>query len=320
MLIVRSPLRISLFGGGTDIDPFLTEYGGEVVSLTIAKYIYITIHPLIESSSIMLKYSKNEIVNDPLVIEHPVFREALKLYNLNSVDISVSSDIAAGTGLGSSSSFTVGLIHTLRAYMNMPVEKVSLAREACKIEIDLLGEPIGVQDQHACAIGGLNHFIFRGRSSVEIKPLFVTDQISNIFHRHCLLVRIPGSRSASQLLKGQNKSHNLHHLNKLKNFVGLGLEALHDSPERFGKVLDESWSVKKKLSSQISNSYVDGIYDDLISLGFFGGKLLGAGNSGYLLMVGPAKIVSKLKENNQVKTMSVELDSEGSKIIYTTNL
>ena len=318
MLIVRSPLRISLFGGGTDIDPFLSEYGSEVLSFTIRKYVYLTIHPLIESQKIMLKYSRNEIVDYPSDIQHPVFREALSLYGLRSIDISVSSDIAAGTGLGSSSSFTVGLLHLIRAYRNLSIEKVSLAQEACKIEIDLLGEPIGVQDQYACSVGGLNKYVFTGRHSVEISPIFVTQRIHNILTRNSVLVRVPGTRSASQLLTVQRNTLNIEYLKKLRDYVSEGLEAIQDSPNRLGEVMHESWNIKKLLSPHISNSSLDNLYEGLTKIGFFGGKLLGAGSSGYLFMVGPEDLVLKFKSSNPTSTLDIKLDSEGSKVIYNS--
>ena len=320
MIIVRTPLRISLFGGGTDMNPFMTFYGGKVLSLAIDKYIYLSAHPLVESSDILLKYTINERVNDPSKIQHRVFRYIAHKYNLEGIDIAVSSDIAAGTGLGSSSAFTVGVINLLERYENRSPSKRFLANMACEIEIDNLNEPIGLQDQFASAFGGINIFHFNSRNDVLVQPIFPEESMIKMIKENFLLVRIKGTRSASELLVKQQalmgEDITIRRLEEMKSMVDKGLKAFMESPEALGKLLAASWDIKRKLSADVTNSYVDSIYNALIQYGFYGGKLLGAGGSGYLLMVGPSSIVKNLHESEKYLTLRVNLDTEGSRLIY----
>jgi D-glycero-alpha-D-manno-heptose-7-phosphate kinase len=322
MIIIRAPLRISLFGGGTDMDPFMTTHGGKVLSFAIDKYVYLSAHPLVESSDILLKYSINERVSDPIDIKHRVFRYIAQEYKLKGIDIAVSSDIAAGTGLGSSSAFTVGLINLLEAYESRSPSKRFLANKACEIEIDHLSEPIGLQDQFASAFGGINVFQFNSRNDVLVQPIFAEESMIKMVEESFLLVRIRGTRSASELLELQRTSMNesimVKRLEKMKSLVDEGLKAFGESPKVLGELLDESWELKKKLSSDVTNSYVDATYNALVEYGCFGGKLLGAGGSGYLLMVGPSGVIKRLHESEKFSTLAVRLDTDGSRMIYSS--
>jgi D-glycero-alpha-D-manno-heptose-7-phosphate kinase len=322
MIIVRSPLRISLFGGGTDIDPYMSNFGGRVLSLCINKYIYLSAHPLVESNDIMLKYSAHERVQNPLLIQHNVFRVVLEKYAIQSIDIAVSSDIAAGTGLGSSSSFTVGLLHLIETYLGQNPTKHELANNACSVELDYLQEPVGMQDQYAAAFGGVNMFSFNSRNHVEVSPIYVDEKMLKIIDENLILVRIIGSRSASKLLDKQRanmkKKENIETLHEMKHLVDLGIKAWKSSEVELGKLLDETWTLKKRLSSDISNNLVDRLYEHLLQKGFYGGKLLGAGASGYLLMVGSKNLVKELSLSKSFSTLPVQLDDGGSKIIYTS--
>ena len=322
MIIVRSPLRISLFGGGTDIDPYMSKYGGKVLSFTINKYIYLSAHPLVESNDIMLKYSINEKVSSPVEIKHNVFRVVLQNYKIQGIDIAVSSDIAAGTGLGSSSAFTVGVIQLVENYLGRNPSKFDLAVNACKIELDDLGEPIGIQDQHASAYGGINIFNFNSRSDVSVSHIDVEEKMLEIVESNLLLIRVPGNRSASKLLKKQIENieaeKQIDTLNQMKLLVDDGLQAWRSSAADLGEILDKTWKLKKELSSEISNSKVDELYEDLLESGFYGGKLLGAGASGYLLMVGSKNLVKTTISSGDYSTLQVKLDEYGSKVIYTS--
>jgi D-glycero-alpha-D-manno-heptose-7-phosphate kinase len=322
MIIVRTPLRVSLFGGGTDIDPYMTKFGGKVLSCSINKYIYLSIHPLVESQDVMLKYSINERVSKPEQIQHKVFRVVLEEYDLKGIDIAISSDIAAGTGLGSSSAFTVGLIHLVEEYLGKEPSKRYLANKACAVELDMLKEPIGIQDQFAAAFGGINIFEFNSRHDVAVQPIYPEEQMLKILSSNMLLVRVKGERSASALLLKQRSTMHqdevIENLNSIKDLVDYGIEAWKTSAKELGKLLDKGWNSKKKLSSSISNKEIDLIYQKLIGAGFYGGKLLGAGGNGYLLMVGSEAVVAKIHLSKEFSTLTLNLDTNGSHVIYTS--
>ncbi len=322
MIIVRAPLRVSLFGGGTDMNPFMSSHGGKVLSFAIDKYIYLSAHPLVESNDILLKYSINERVSDPAKIQHRVFRYLAHEYELKGIDIAVSSDIAAGTGLGSSSAFTVGVVNLLESYENRIPSKRFLANKACEIEIDHLKEPIGLQDQFASAFGGLNVFNFNSQNNVLVQPIHPEESMEKMIRENFLLVRISGTRSASELLAKQRAKMNddkaIKTLIKMKSLVDQGLEEFAKSPEALGKLLNFSWTLKKELASGVTNFHVDSTYDSFIQNGFYGGKLLGAGGSGYLLMVGPSSVVDNVHSSNKFSTLKVRLDYEGSTMIYNS--
>jgi len=322
VIIVRTPLRVSLFGGGTDIEPYMTRYGGKVLSFTIDKYIYQSAHPLVESNDILLKYSNHEKVSNADEIQHRVFREVLKKYSLQSIDIAVSSDIAAGTGLGSSSAFTVGLLHLVEGYLGFEPSKRSLAALACEYELDFLKEPIGIQDQYASAFGGINVFNFNSRNDVDVNSVYPEEMMLKILKEHVLLFRVPGQRSASNLLRQQisnmEDSRSVEILNLMKSVVEEGLDAWKKSDATLGRLLNYTWRLKSQLSPDISNGYVDQLYDQLLKQGFYGGKLLGAGGSGYLLMVGDPEAVDRFDLSKDFSTIRVYLDQDGSKVIYNS--
>jgi D-glycero-alpha-D-manno-heptose-7-phosphate kinase len=304
------------------MDPFMSSHGGKVLSFAIDKYVYLSAHPLVESNDILLKYSINERVSDPSEIKHRVFRYIAQEYKLKGIDIAVSSDIAAGTGLGSSSAFTVGLINLLESYESRSPSKSFLANKACEIEIDHLSEPIGLQDQFASAFGGINVFQFNSRNDVLVHPIFAEESMIKMIEESFILVRIRGTRSASTLLEQQrtlmSQSIMVKRLEKMKSLVDEGLKAFAESPKALGKLLHDSWEIKKKLSSSVTNSYVDSTYKALIATGCYGGKLLGAGGSGYLLMVGPSSVVKRLHETEVYSTLVVRLDTDGSRVIYNS--
>ena len=316
MLIVRSPLRVSLFGGGTDIPEFFEEKGGIFISFTLNKYIYLMAHPLVESNSILLKYSKTEKVSNALKIEHPVFREVLKQYEISSIDISVSSDIPSGTGLGSSSSFSVGLIHLIRVYKGLENSKYNLAKEACVTEIEKLKEPIGIQDQFASAFGGLNEFKVDKFGNVQIQSLLKSTDLAKLIERNCILVRVEGIRNAREILQEVDPLNRNQH--KIYEIAKLVSNNYPKTAKEFGSLLNEVWMLKRSISSKISNSKIDNVYNDLIKMGIYGGKLLGAGASGYLFIVADEETVRYLINHPLYKTIVPRLDQEGSKVIYNS--
>lgn len=321
MIIVRSPLRVSLAGGGTDIPSFSNEFGGATLSFSINKYVYQMAHPLVESENILLKYSKNEVASKPSMIQHPVYREVAESYQLKGVDFSVSSDIPAGTGLGSSSSFTVGLVHITREYLDLSIGKRSLAFEACDIEINRLQESVGRQDQYASALGGLNYLIYEKNGEVRVNPIFLESSFSHFIEKNTLLVRTKGTRSANLILQNQSRSVlseiNIEDLLKIKNQANtLAMEILNLSVKDIGDALNEGWAFKKKVNNLVSNSLIDSQYAELMSMGIYGGKLLGAGGSGYFFVVAEESVIENIQKVFVGLTTKIKVDTFGSTKIY----
>ena len=321
MIIVRSPLRISLAGGGTDIPSFYESFSGATLSFSINKYVYQMAHPLVESSKILLKYSKNEVASTASEVQHPVYREVVQLYGLKGIDFSISSDIPAGTGLGSSSSFTVGLLHLTREYLGLEVNKRALAKEACDIELNRLQESVGKQDQYASALGGLNHLSYRSNGHVEVNPIFLEKNFLDIVEKNSILVRTKGTRSANSILQNQTRSvlsdESIESLLKMKNQADLlSKELMSLNAKEIGEALHEGWEMKKRVNKLISNETVNAEYETLRSMGAFGGKLLGAGGSGYLLVMAPESVIEKVTKKFEGLTMGIKVDEKGSAKIY----
>ncbi len=291
MIIVRSPLRVGLLGGGTDLPAFYKKSRGAVISFALDKYIYITINKLAESHDILLKYSKLERVNDIEQIQHPLVRSALRRFEVSGVDISITSDIPAGTGLGSSSSFTVGLIKALSEYKGLDFTKEEVAQIACDIELNDLQEPIGKQDQYAASYGGLNHFIFHTNGEVEISPLAGRSELEAYIAECCLLVRVGTVRKSSSILAEQSeKARNGINFDSLNELVEITNRFCNDLPASIGSLgslLNESWELKRRLADGVTNNEIETTLQEAMTLGATGGKLLGAGQSGYVLLTFP---------------------------------
>lgn len=317
MIGVRTPFRISFAGGGTDLPKFFKKNGGKVISSSIDKYMYHFIHKF-DDSMIQIKYSKNELVNNPKNIKHPIVREVSKLFNLKGLDINSIADIGKGTGLGSSSSYTVGLVNGLTEYEKKTISKSKLASISADIEINKVGEPIGKQDHYASAFGGLNKITFYRNGRVKVKKInFNEDEIS-FLNSSMTLYKYGVTRSASKILNQQN-------LNLKKNkYVQLTQQIydlvddmesalLRTDIKSIGEILNESWNIKKQLSKSISNATLEREIKLLTSQkGIHGGKLLGAGNSGYLLLVGEPSSINKI---NKRRVTRFTFENEGSTII-----
>lgn len=324
MIITRTPLRCSFAGGGTDIPWFYEKFGGAVISTAIDKYIYITARRMFDENSILLKYSKLEKVSQNSQLRHPIVREVLKKYGINSVDISVSSDVPAGTGLGSSSAFTVGLLNTVNVLLEQDLRKEDLAELACEIEIEKLSEPIGKQDQYASALGGLNLLEFSQNGQVGTKSLNLEQNrnFSNWFKEVAHLVQIGQTRSASKVLLEQKNqaSRNpkaINSLLELRDLAYFAFENVESKPEIMADVLNKSWELKKSTSSEISNKVVDDLIMQGRANGALGGKLLGAGAGGFVLfLVEPSKRTQFLNEFSNHKVVRISIDNFGSKLLY----
>ena len=292
MIIVRSPLRISLGGGGTDLPSYYRKHGGFVVSAAIAKYVYITISEAFWPQ-IRLKYSKMEEVETVDQIHHPIIREAMKLTGVTGpyLDIVSLSDIPAGTGLGSSGSFTTALLRALHTMNRHFVSPQELAEQACHIEIDLLQEPVGKQDQYIASFGGITSFEFAPDDSVTVKPLKIpSDALANL-EDNLLLFFTGSSRSASEILRDQDsksKSDSSEMLANLHFTKQLGLES-RDALEvgdlrKFAELMATHWEHKKRRSPGMSSGPIDELYQLARAHGALGGKLVGAGGGGFLML------------------------------------
>jgi D-glycero-alpha-D-manno-heptose-7-phosphate kinase len=291
MIITRSPLRLSLGGGGTDLPSYYREYGGLLIAAAINKYVYITVHQTF-IAELIIKYSSLERVASVEDVQHPIIREALRLVGISETNLEITSmaDIPAGTGLGSSGSFTTALLKALHAYRKNLVHPNELAAQACEIEIDRLGEPIGKQDQYIASYGGITCFHFLPNDAVEATPLKVTSETLHNLEDNLVLFFTGFTRSASGILKDQDarsKSKDKEMLDNLHFTKQIGLES-KDALERgdlrcFADLLHQHWERKKSRSRGMSSSVIDDCYDLARNNGALGGKLVGAGGGGFLL-------------------------------------
>lgn len=326
MIGIRTPFRVSFVGGGSDLKEFYSRSTGCVVSTSIDKYMYIFIHQYFDNK-IQVKYSETELVDRIDQIKHPIVREALKKFQINGVDINSIADIPAGTGLGSSSSYTVGLLHALYGYSSKYVSSERLAQEACELEIDLLKEPIGKQDQYAAAYGGLNVITFNNNGKVDVDPILMLPNKYRELQNNLLMFYTGKIRSASDILTDQkrNMRRNKSKFNALVRMTELANEmkkSLIDSNlEDFGHILDENWHLKKSLSNKISRNEIDILYEKAKGSGALGGKLLGAGGGGFLLFYCEQEHQERLRSVlNDLTELVFKFDRAGSKIIYVDDV
>ena len=321
MIIVRTPFRVSFAGGGSDIASFYEKHGGCVLSTTINKYMYISVHPSFDRKQTVLKYSKTETVDDVNKIEHLYFKQVLKNLDLNGVELVSTADIPSGTGLGSSSSFTVGLLHSLYCYKGKYVSKERLASEACDVEIEQLGNPIGKQDQYAAAYGGLNFIEFRRDGSVIVEPVIMNNGSLRKLEANLMMFYTGQLRSASDILKEQQENitagdKEANQLKMCELAKKLREELQNNNIDAIGEILHENWLLKKTLASGISNPFVDEAYERAIKAGAMGGKLLGAGGGGFLLFYAPLDKQDAVKEAIGLPQMPMTFDQQGSTVIY----
>ena len=291
MIITRSPLRISLGGGGTDLPSYYREHGGFVLSAAIDRYVYITLHETFQREY-LIKYSATEVTQTIDEIKHPIIREALRMVPVAAphLEIVSLSDIPAGTGLGSSGSFTVALLRALHTLNKDFVPRQVLAEQACHIEIDLLKEPVGKQDQFIASFGGITAFEFRQDGSVQVTPLALSNETLYNLEDNLLLFFTGFTRSASAILAEQDSrtrggdTKMLDHLHQIKQFGYESKAALECGDlRRFAAIMHEHWERKKYRSKSMTNSQIDGYYQLARDNGALGGKLIGAGGGGFLM-------------------------------------
>ncbi|WP_197035476.1 GHMP family kinase ATP-binding protein [Paenibacillus sp. UNC451MF] len=300
---------------------FYESHGGCVLSASINKYMYISIHPYFDPRYTALKYSENETVNDISKIKHKILNSVLNQKNISGVEITSTADVPAGTGLGSSSTFTVGLLHALSCYKGKYISKAKLAEEACDIEINKLGAPIGKQDQYAAAFGGLNFIRFNRNGSVSVEPIVMRPETYTKLQNNLMMFYTGTSRSANTILSEQkqnisqdDKANNLLQMCGLAEEMKIALE--HNDLSSFGHILNRGWHLKKTLASGISNPEIDRAYDTAMEHGALGGKLLGAGGGGFLLFYCEPENQEKVRAAIGLKKMDITFEYDGSSVIY----
>lgn len=323
MVISQTPLRISFAGGGSDLPNFYRKFPGAVVSTTINKYIYITVNKKFDNL-IRASYSITEFAENPNEIKNELIRESLKYTGIyGGLEITSIADIPSGTGLGSSSSFTVGLINALNAYRDIYSSQKELAKSACDIEIKHCHKPIGKQDQYATAYGGLNFIEFSSNGEVSVSPVIMKRRKIEKLEENLLLLYMGGTRSPDKILADQNRKilkvdNSSVCLKKMVELARSLYRSLSKNDiDQFGEILDENWQLKKQLASDISSPRIDRWYKIAQKNGAIGGKVLGAGGTGFLLFYAPsskhAKIINALPK---LVPTSFSFEKFGSRVIY----
>ena len=325
MILSRAPVRLSMGGGGTDLASYYENHGGFLIAVAINKYISIVLNKRF-NDSIRLSYSKTEIVDDIQNIEHNIFREALAHTQIRKqIELVSIADIPANCGLGTSSTFTVSLLNALYAYKKcyLPLDK--LAAEACHIEINILKEPIGKQDQYASAFGGFHAYWFNKDGSVNVEPVMIKEEDLIELQSNILLFYLKQDRSASNILSIQNNNSKqgdqktIDRLHKIKE-IGLYTKKIFEKGkiDEFGSLLHEHWLTKKQLSKDISNSMIDEAYDTAMKNGATGGKVVGAGGGGFLLVYcsgSKRKLITAMSKIG-LSPFRFTFEHEGAKIVF----
>ena len=321
MIITKTPFRISLCGGGSDLPAYYKKNGGAVISTTINKYMYITSHPSFDKDVTTLKYSKIEKVKNIDDIKHPIFKECLKYENIEGLEITSIADVPQNTGLGSSSSFTVGLLYNLKSHKKEVISKEDLANLACEMEINKVGSPIGKQDQYAASYGGFNFYEFKKDGSVKVEPVIISKKALKDLERNLILLYVGGEHDSSIILTEQSK--NITETDKEKGQMRiveltyeLKEELKKDNIDFVGEALHENWLIKQTLASGITNKKFDDLYEKALKNGATGGKILGAGGRGFFLFYVPLKKQKDFLKKMELPEMKFKFESSGSTVIY----
>lgn len=325
MIVTRTPFRVSLGGGGTDLPSYYSRYGGFVVSAAINRYVYVMLNRRFEDS-IRVSYSQTEIVDGPRAVQHPIVREALRFTDMGkNLEIVSIADLPANTGLGSSCAFTVGLLNALHAMKREHLPLEELAEEACHIEIERLGEPIGKQDQYIAAFGGITCLEIDREGGVRPCSLDLPEEVIQELENNIAVFYTGIQRKASDVLSHQSKATDandervtqaLHAIKEIGREIRVALG--HGDLDRFGWLMDQHWQAKHSLSEKVSSSELDRWYEIAKSHGALGGKVMGAGGGGFFMFYCPNGEKSRLREAlaaEGLKEMRVGIDFEGSKVL-----
>jgi D-glycero-alpha-D-manno-heptose-7-phosphate kinase len=324
MIVSCAPFRVSFAGGGSDIASFYRKKRGAVLSCAMAKYSFIIVHPFFNACKYHLKYTRTELVDDLDQIQHPILREALQTQGINpGIEIVSVADIPGGTGLGSSSSFSVALINALYAYRGIFVPKEQLASEACMLEIERLGEPIGKQDQYAAAYGGVNLIEFERHGGVTVQPLLLPPATISELEGNLMLFYTGTQRAARQVLSNQVAALESDDrvICQTEQMVDLAYEMrdllLAGDLDAFGLALHRGWEMKRSISAQISTSTIDELYARAREAGALGGKLAGAGGGGFLVLYCPKSAQARLRKAlGGMQNIEFRFDWGGARIAF----
>ncbi|MDR0827781.1 MAG: GHMP kinase [Desulfovibrio sp.] len=322
MIITRTPLRVSFAGGGSDLRDFYGCYGGAVLSVSIDKFIYLSMHPYFFEDGYLLKYSSSEQRDSLEQIEHNIIREVFRCYSIKGVDFNSSADIPSGTGLGSSSAFAAGLIHLCNAYNETYMSREAMAEQAAHLEIDVLGEPIGKQDQYACACGGLNFIQFNPDDTVLVEKLRLSSEGYRRLENNLLLFYTGKSRSAGSILARQKEDilspRSIENLQRMTALAAtLREELMRNNIDAMGDILHEGWMRKKELASGITDEAINTWYETARQNGAVGGKLLGAGGGGFLLFYVKEENHTRVRKAlGQLRETPFRFESQGTSLIH----
>lgn len=321
MIIVQTPLRVSLFGGGTDLPTYYRDEGGCVLSTAIDKYIFVTVKRRFDDL-LRVGYTQTELVEEVSQIKHELIREAFRRTKIDrGVEITTMADIpSAGSGLGSSGAVTVGALHAMHAFRRESPSPDQLAKEACEIEIETLKKPVGVQDQYIAAYGGLRWMEFRTDGSVHVERVDLGSYLENWLNDRLLLFFTGQTRSSTEILAEQEANIGAR-LAVLREMKGLAVEArrelLAGNLDSLGPMLDESWKLKRALASRISNGAIDATYEAARRAGATGGKITGAGGGGFLLLYCPDGRRQAVRETLRgLHELPIRVEADGSKVIF----
>lgn len=321
MIISKTPFRVSFCGGGTDLKEYYMKKQGSVVSTAINRYMYVVVKDYFDKDKIFLKYSRTELVKKVDTIKHPIIREALKLTGiLRGVEIASMADIPSATGLGSSSSFAVGLLNALYTHLDEYKSPKELARDACRIEIDVLKEPIGKQDQHIAAYGGFRHILFNQDDTVSTDIIVIPKSVKDELENNLMLFYTGITRKAGNILSEQKKNtkDRMEFLDKMRELsFELRESLLRKDITRFGELLHKNWEYKKRLASKITNPLIERYYNLAMKSGALGGKILGAGGGGFMLLYcEQARQNSVMKSLGSLRHVPFRFENHGTRIVY----
>jgi D-glycero-alpha-D-manno-heptose-7-phosphate kinase len=321
MIISQTPYRVSLAGGGTDLPAFYKQEPGAVLSLTVARHMYVTVHGRFQPN-IRVAYSKVEVADGRDALAHELVREAMRLVGVDGpLEITTIGDVPGGTGMGSSSSLTVGVLNALYGYCNRVVSRDQLAEEACRIEIEVLGKPIGKQDQYAAAFGGVNYIRFNPDDTVDVEPVPCRPEVLAELEQSTLLLYTNQQRSADTILKKQSKGtrDRMSVLGQMRDLADAMRHTLTDGGDidALAQLLHEGWLLKRSLGFGISQQTIDDWYEAARTAGAQGGKLLGAGGGGFMLLIAPPQQHDAIRAAlGHPRELPFEIDRTGSRIIF----
>ncbi len=318
LTISKTPFRVSFVGGGTDFKDYYRRYGGSVISTTINQYIYVIVNKSFYGDIRIDQQGVKERCLKPEQVQHPIIRECLKMTGVDNVEITIISNTPPGSGIGGSSTFTVGLLNALYTYRGTQPSRSTLAEKACEIEIEILKKPNGKQDQYAAAYGGLNHIEFNPDDTVNVNLIPITFDFKHRLEVRCMLFYTGVSREAASVLAEQNKNMERNHqiLGEMRDLVDdFRLCITNQTPKYIGTILYDNWQLKKKLASKVSNTRINNYCDIAMSNGASGIKILGAGNGGFLLVYAEPEYQESIRKALCLKEIEFKIEPSGSTII-----